>query len=93
MEIPALDVYKRQELDYDLVLFDLPGTVNVPGVFQSVINVDYVFTCLLYTSNVRELDNRIRRAVLLAVSPLLTHKDLNLNATICRTCLLYTSFW
>jgi len=38
-----------------------------------------------WPGNVRELDNRIRRAVLLAVSPLLTHKDLNLNATICRT--------
>ena len=38
-----------------------------------------------WPGNVRELDNRIRRAVLLALSPLLTHKDLNLNATICRT--------
>ena len=38
-----------------------------------------------WPGNVRELDNRIRRAVLLAASPLLTHKDLNLNATICRT--------
>lgn len=38
-----------------------------------------------WPGNVRELDNRIRHAVLLAVSPLLTHKDLNLNATICRT--------
>ena len=35
---------EKSELDYDLVLFDLPGTVNVPGVFQSVINMDYVFT-------------------------------------------------
>ena len=30
---------EKSELDYDLVLFDLPGTVNVPGVFQSVINM------------------------------------------------------
>ena len=35
---------EKSDLDYDLVLFDLPGTVNVPGVFQSVINMDYVFT-------------------------------------------------
>ena len=35
---------EKSELDYDLVLFDLPGTVNVPGVFQSVINMDYVLT-------------------------------------------------
>ena len=27
-----------------VVPIDLPGTVNVPGVFQSVINMDYVFT-------------------------------------------------
>ena len=31
---------EKSDLDYDLVLFDLPGTVNVPGVFQSVINMD-----------------------------------------------------
>ena len=35
---------EKSGLDYDLVLFDLPGTVNVPGVFRSVINMDYVFT-------------------------------------------------
>ena len=35
---------EKSGLDYALVLFDLPGTVNVPGVFRSVINMDYVFT-------------------------------------------------
>ena len=39
---------EKSELDYDLVLFDLPGTVNVPGVFQSVINMDYVFTPIVF---------------------------------------------
>lgn len=34
----------RSEIDYDLVLFDLPGTVNTTGVFQAIINMDYVFT-------------------------------------------------
>lgn len=34
---------ESSELVYDLVLFDLPGTVNTSGVFQSVINMDYVF--------------------------------------------------
>lgn len=28
----------------DLVLFDLPGTVNSPGVLETIINMDYVFT-------------------------------------------------
>lgn len=29
--------------NYDLILFDLPGTVNSRGVFESVMNMDYVF--------------------------------------------------
>lgn len=28
----------------DLVFFDLPGTVNSPGVLEAIINMDYVFT-------------------------------------------------
>lgn len=35
------------ELDYDLVLIDLPGTVNTVGVFQSIINMDYVFAPIM----------------------------------------------
>lgn len=34
----------RSEVSYDLALFDLPGTVNTTGVFQTIINMDYVFT-------------------------------------------------
>lgn len=34
----------RSDTEYDLVLLDLPGTVNTTGVFQSIINMDYVFT-------------------------------------------------
>ncbi len=32
------------EGNYDLIFFDLPGTVNSRGVFESVMNMDYVFT-------------------------------------------------
>ncbi len=32
------------ELDYDIIFFDLPGTVNTAGVFNSLINMDYIFT-------------------------------------------------
>lgn len=39
----AYNFIDRSELSYDLVLFDLPGTVNTTGVFQSIINMDYVF--------------------------------------------------
>ena len=35
--------------------------------------------------NVRELGNRVRRAVLLTDAPLLTHKDLGLDVSICKT--------
>ena len=44
-----------------------------------------------WPGNVRELGNRVRRAVLLAESPLLTHKDMELDAAVCKTsrkCLL-----
>lgn len=37
-------VIDRSDTEYDLVLLDLPGTVNTTGVFQSIINMDYVFT-------------------------------------------------
>ena len=30
--------------DYDLIFFDLPGTVNSRGVFESVMNMDFIFT-------------------------------------------------
>lgn len=40
----AYDFIDRSDIEYDMVLFDLPGTVNTTGVFQSIINMDYVFT-------------------------------------------------
>ncbi len=35
------------DVDYDLVLFDLPGTINTTGVLQSILNMDYVFTPIM----------------------------------------------
>ncbi|GAE84906.1 ParA family protein [Bacteroides reticulotermitis] len=40
----AYDFIDRSDIGYDMVLVDLPGTVNTTGVFQSIINMDYVFT-------------------------------------------------
>lgn len=40
----ACQFIEHSDLDYDLVLFDLPGTLNTTGVFQSILNMDYVFT-------------------------------------------------
>lgn len=37
-----------------------------------------------WPGNVRELANRVRRAVLLAASSSLTHKDLELDAVVCK---------
>lgn len=32
------------EEQYDVVIFDLPGTVNSAGILKSIVNMDYVFT-------------------------------------------------
>ena len=39
----AFDFLDRSDTAYDLVLVDLPGTVNATGVFQSIVNMDYLF--------------------------------------------------
>ena len=43
----ACQFIDRSEIGYDLVLFDLPGTVNTAGVLQSIINMDHVFTPII----------------------------------------------
>lgn len=43
----ACQFINRSEIGYDLVLFDLPGTVNTVGVLQSIINMDHVFTPII----------------------------------------------
>lgn len=54
------------EVKFDLVFFDLPGTVNSVGVLQSLANMDYIFTpiiadrlvlesCLSFALSVNEL--------------------------------------
>ena len=40
----AAKIPGRLEGDYDLIFFDLPGTVNPRGVFESVMNMDFIFT-------------------------------------------------
>jgi len=35
---------ENSEVDYDVVFFDLPGTVNSRGILQSIMNMDYIFT-------------------------------------------------
>jgi cellulose biosynthesis protein BcsQ len=31
-------------MTFDVVFFDLPGTVNAKGIFKSILNMDYIFT-------------------------------------------------
>jgi cellulose biosynthesis protein BcsQ len=38
---------ESSEVDYDVVFFDLPGTVNSMGIFQSIMNMDYIFTPII----------------------------------------------
>ena len=74
----------REDLYYRLAEFEIrqPSLSECP---EDILPLADFLLSHSWPGNVHELDNRIRRAVLLAVSPLLTHKDLNLNATICRT--------
>ena len=54
------------DMEYDVVFFDLPGTVNSAGVLQSLANMDYIFTpiiadrlvlesCLSFALSINEL--------------------------------------
>ena len=47
----AAKIPGRLEGDYDLIFFDLPGTVNSRGVFESVMNMDFIFTPIVMQSS------------------------------------------
>ena len=34
----------RQKADFDIVFIDLPGSMDISGVLQTIFNVDYVLT-------------------------------------------------
>lgn len=38
---------ESSETAFDVVFFDLPGTVNAKGIFKSIINMDYIFTPII----------------------------------------------
>lgn len=56
---------------YDMVLVDFPGTVNVAGVFQSIVNMDYLFVPV--TQNRMVMQSSLNFA--LAIRELITHND------------------
>lgn len=43
----ANSLLASSDIDFDVVFFDLPGTVNSVGVLQSLANMDYIFTPIL----------------------------------------------
>ena len=40
----VLETADRLSGNSDILFFDLPGTVNTPGILEAIINMDYVFT-------------------------------------------------
>ena len=38
---------ESSSIDYDIVLFDLPGTVNTQGILKSLINMDFLFVPII----------------------------------------------
>ena len=40
----VLETAGKLEESSEIVFFDLPGTVNSPGILEAIINMDYVFT-------------------------------------------------
>lgn len=61
----------NSEVVYDMVLVDFPGTVNVAGVFQSIVNMDYLFVPV--TQNRMVMQSSLNFA--LAIRELITHND------------------
>lgn len=43
----ARELIETSEIRYDLIIIDLPGTVNTRGVFTTALNVDYVITPII----------------------------------------------
>jgi ATPases involved in chromosome partitioning len=40
----AEELIRTSDKDYDIIFFDLPGTLNSPGVILTLASMDYVFT-------------------------------------------------
>lgn len=43
----VLETADRLSGNSDILFFDLPGTVNTPGILEAIINMDYVFTPII----------------------------------------------
>ena len=67
----AYEFLDRSETAYDLVLTDLPGTVNAAGVFRSLVNMDYLFVPVTQNRMVMQISMNF----VLAIRELLSRND------------------
>ena len=72
----ANEYMKSEQTDYDIVFFDLPGTVNSEGIIRSLASMDYIFTPI--TADRVVLESSLSFA--LSIDKLLVkNEDLNLK--------------
>ena len=74
----AYEFLDRSETSYDLVLTDLPGTVNAAGVFRSLVNMDYLFVPV--TQN--RMDRRVSKELYRAYTEIFRHLKLKTLETV-----------
>lgn len=76
----ALEVASRLSETCDFVFFDLPGTVNSPGVLEAIMNMDYIFTPVIQ-------DRMVMQSSLSFVSTIQDfhrpHPEVPLHDTVC----------
>lgn len=73
----AREFLESEPIDYDVVFFDLPGTINNDGVISTFMSMDYVFVPLAPS----RMSMESTLSFIIPVYELLReHKDLNLKA-------------
>jgi cellulose biosynthesis protein BcsQ len=75
--VKACEFLESEPAGYDVVFFDLPGTINNDGVIQLFMAMDYVFVPMAPS----RMSMESTLSFIIPVNELLTeHKDLNLKA-------------
>jgi len=75
--VKAREFLAGEPADYNVVFFDLPGTINNDGVILTFMSMDYVF--VLMASSRMLMESTL--SFIIPVSELLAkHKDFNLKA-------------
>lgn len=75
--LKAREFLTSEPTDYDVVFFDLPGTINNDGVISTFMSMDYVFVPMATS----RMSMESTLSFIIPVNELLAeHKDLNLKA-------------